>query len=183
MTQRGQFIDDEGLVTWPDGTVSGQYRFRHALYQAVLYQRLGRGQRARLHRAIGVRQERGYGEQASAVAVELAWHFERGQDAVRAVRYLLQAGAMGLQRQAYQEAIRAFTQGLTLLQSVPDPVARAQQECALGEALEATQGSGSAAAEAALSRALVLATDSGVSRAVAGVARAHQKRRARRAAS
>jgi predicted ATPase len=179
LARRGQFIDDQGLVTWPDGTVSGQYRFRHALYQAVLYQRLGRGQRARLHRAIGTREELGYGERASAIAVELAMHFERGQDAVRAARYLQQVGEMALQRQAHQEAIRAFTKGLTLLQTVPETAARDQQEyalqLALGEVLEATQGSGSPAAEAAFSRALVLSTDD-------SVARARQTLRARRAA-
>jgi len=186
LARRGQFIEDQGLMTWPDGTVSGQYRFRHALYQAVLYQRLGRGQRARLHRAIGTREEMGYGERASAIAVELAMHFERGQDAARAVRYLQQVGETALQRQAYQEAIHAFTRGLTLLQTAPDTAARAQQECALqfalGEILETTQGSGSPAAEAAFSRALILSTDDSVARTVARVARARQKLRARRAA-
>jgi predicted ATPase len=98
---------------------------------------------------------------------------------MRAVRYLQQVGEMALQRQAHQEAIRAFTKGLTLLQTVPDTAARDQQEYALqltlGEVLEATQGSGSPTAEAAFSRALVLSTDD-------SVARARQKLRARRAA-
>jgi len=187
LARRGQFIEDQGLVTWPDRTVSGQYRFRGVLYQAVLYQRLGRGRRARLHRAIGTREGMGYGERASAIAVELALHFERGQDAARAVLYLQQVGEIALQRQEHQEAIRAFTKGLTLLQTAPDTAARDQQECALqlalGEILEATQGSGVPAAEAAFSRALVLSTDDSVARAVARVAQARQKLRARRAAS
>jgi predicted ATPase len=34
-------IDDTGLTMWPDGTSSGNYRFQHALYQQVLYERLG----------------------------------------------------------------------------------------------------------------------------------------------
>jgi len=181
LARRGQFIEDRGLVTWPDGTVSGQYRFRHALYQ-----RLGRGQRARLHRAIGTRQEMGYGERASTIAVELAMHFERGQDAARAVRYLQQVGETALQQQTYHEAIRAFTKGLTLLQTAPDTAARDQQEyamqLALGEVLEMTQGSGSPAAEVAFSRALVLSTDDSVARTVARVARARQKLRACRVA-
>ena len=40
LAQRGQFIEDRGLAAWPDGTVSGRYGFRHALYQEVLYRRL-----------------------------------------------------------------------------------------------------------------------------------------------
>ena len=35
------FLDDTGLTGWPDGTSGGSYRFRHAFYQQVLYERLG----------------------------------------------------------------------------------------------------------------------------------------------
>jgi hypothetical protein len=61
LAQRGQFIAERGLVEWPDGTVGGQYGFRHVLYQDVLYQRLGTGRRARVHLAMGMREEAGYG--------------------------------------------------------------------------------------------------------------------------
>ena len=47
LARQGQFLEDRGLVEWPDGTVSGRYGFRHALYQEVVYQRLGAGRRAR----------------------------------------------------------------------------------------------------------------------------------------
>ena len=60
LAQRGQFIEDRGLAAWPDGTVSGRYGFRHALYQEVLYRRLGSGRRMRCHRAIGMRLEEAY---------------------------------------------------------------------------------------------------------------------------
>src|SRR5262245_12117870 len=78
LARQGQFLDDRGLVTWPDGTVSGGYGFRHALYQEVLYQRLGAGHRARLHRSIGEREAAGYGAQAGERAAALAMHFARG---------------------------------------------------------------------------------------------------------
>ena len=70
LARRGQFIADQGVTRWPDGTVSGQYGFRHALYQEVLYQRLGSGRRSRVHCLIGVCEEVGYGEQASDRAAE-----------------------------------------------------------------------------------------------------------------
>src|SRR5262249_57491393 len=41
------FLDDTGLTVWPDGSSGGSYRFRHGLYQQVLYERLGRTWRAR----------------------------------------------------------------------------------------------------------------------------------------
>jgi predicted ATPase len=51
LSQQRQFIEDQGLVEWPDGTVSGHYRFRHAMYQEVLYRR---GQWARRPAGRGV---------------------------------------------------------------------------------------------------------------------------------
>jgi DNA-binding winged helix-turn-helix (wHTH) protein len=80
LAQRGQFIEDQGLAAWPDGTVSGRYSFRHALYQEVLYGRLGSGRRMRCHRAIGMRLEGAYGAQVTQIAAPLAMHFERGCD-------------------------------------------------------------------------------------------------------
>jgi hypothetical protein len=68
LARRGQFIADVGLAEWPDGTVSGRYSFRHALYREVLYRRIGSGRRVQLHRAVGVRLEVGYGAQASQLA-------------------------------------------------------------------------------------------------------------------
>jgi hypothetical protein len=68
LARRGQFIADLGLAEWPDGTVSGRYGFRHALYREVLYRRIDSGRRVRLHRALGVRLEAGYGAQASQLA-------------------------------------------------------------------------------------------------------------------
>jgi len=40
-----------------DGTVAGRYRFTHALYQEVAYQRLPAARRVQLHRRIGAREE------------------------------------------------------------------------------------------------------------------------------
>ncbi len=114
LARRGLFLEELELETWPDETVSGRYGFRHALYQHVLSQRLGRGWQARLHRQIGERQEQAYGERAREVAAELAVHFERGQDSQRAVYYLQQAAENALRRYAYQEASRHLTRELAL---------------------------------------------------------------------
>ena len=146
-----------GEAAWPDGTVSGRYGFRHALYQEVLYQRLGSGRRMRCHRAIGTRLEAGYGVQAARIAAALAGHFERGHDAERAVRYRQQAAAQALERYAYPEAVSHLTQGLALLARLPEPPARAQQELdlqlALGSALIPTKGSAAPEVEQTYTRA------------------------------
>ena len=132
---RGQFIEDRGVARWPDGTVGGRYAFRHALYQDVLYERLGPGQRARLHAAIGQRLEAGYGERAPELAVELATHFERGEDTVRAIAYRHQAAQRAMRRHAPGEAISHVAAGLVLLERRPDSPARDRLELPLQMAL------------------------------------------------
>jgi predicted ATPase len=165
LARRGQFIEDRGLVAWPDGTVSGRYSFRHALYQEVLYGRIGSGRRVRYHRAIGTRLEGGYGAQVSQIAAPLAVHFERGCDPERAVRYRQQAADTALQRSAYPEALQHLTQGLALLATLPETPARAQQELdfqlALGPALMATKGPGAPEVDQTYARALALCTQIG----------------------
>src|SRR5262249_15208440 len=53
LCQQGQFLVAHEVIEWPDGTVTVQYGFGHALYQAVVYGWLGLAQRVRLHRLLG----------------------------------------------------------------------------------------------------------------------------------
>jgi hypothetical protein len=85
------FLDATGVTSWPDGTSTGSYRFRHALYQQVLYEGLGAARRTQLHRRIGTQLEAGHGAQAGEIAAQLAVHFERGGRG-RAGRALSAAG-------------------------------------------------------------------------------------------
>lgn len=144
LARRGQFIRPLTLTAWPDGSLTMRYQFSHALYQNVVYDRVGAARRVRFHQRIGEREERAYGERASERAVELARHFELGRDGQRAVRYLQQAGELALHRCANQEAIGHLTKGLVLLQSLPETPDRAQQElflhAALGPAVMAVKG-------------------------------------------
>ena len=71
-------LDETGLTDWPDGTSGGSYRFRHVLYQQVLYEQVGLTRRRHLHQRIGARLEAGYGAAAGEVAAHLAVHCERG---------------------------------------------------------------------------------------------------------
>jgi tetratricopeptide (TPR) repeat protein len=131
LASRGQFIEERAVAKWPDGTLSGRYGFRHALYQQALYQRLAEARRVRLHRLIGERIEAGHGERANEIAAELAMHFERGQDTERTVLYLQKAGENALQRWAYQEALGHFQKGVEFLQVLPATSDRARREVAL----------------------------------------------------
>jgi predicted ATPase len=111
----------------------------------------------RWHGRVGARLEAGYGVRAQEIAAELAEHFMRGRDTVRAVHYLLAAGRQAAQRSAHQEAVRHFTRGLELLTSLPETPTRAQQELdlqiALAPALIVTRGFAAPEVEAVYTRA------------------------------
>ncbi|WP_089945648.1 AAA family ATPase [Candidatus Entotheonella palauensis] len=160
LARRGQFVRTQGLTSWPDGIASGSYRFIHALYQEILYDRIAVSRRMQLHRQIGMQLETGYGPQVRRFAAELAEHFVRGRDIQRAVIYLRYAGEQAMQRSAYPEAMSHLTSGLTLLQTLPEPPERHRQELplqsVLGSVSSVVRGHGAPEVEAAYQRARVL---------------------------
>jgi predicted ATPase len=165
LARQGRFIRASGTETWPDGTVTACYQFRHALYHEVVYARVSAGQRVRLHQQIGARKEAGYGAQARQIAAELAVHFTRGRDPWRAVHYLHYAGENALERSAYQEAITHLTAGLEVLKALPDTPAHTQHELdlltALAIVLGVTKGRAAIELEPVLTRAEALAQQVG----------------------
>jgi DNA-binding winged helix-turn-helix (wHTH) protein len=116
---QGQMIRQAGISEWPDGTVTGRYRFLHALYRDVLYQRLGAAQRVRIHKCLAERLAAAYGEQTHRVAAELADHFERACEYPRAVRYLEQAAENATRRYANHEAVAYLSRGVELTDRLP----------------------------------------------------------------
>ena len=157
LARRGQFLVECELSQWPDGTVSGRYGFRHALYQEILYQRLSTSRRARLHQQIGLREEAAYGERAKEIAAASAMHFERSRDAPRAVQYHTLAAQHAVRAHAHQEALSHITSALAFVPHIPDSAVRMQQELVLqtlrGVSLVSTQGFGRPEVEEAYERA------------------------------
>ena len=160
LASRGQFLQESGLETWPDGTVTARYGFRHVLYQQIIYEQIAPGRRWRLHEQIGHQLEAGFGKHVGERAAELAEHFEHGRDYHRAVEYLQQAAQNAARRSAPHEVMALCTKGLTLLDRLPETPARRQQELALhvllGPALIATQGNADPAVERTYTRAWAL---------------------------
>ncbi|MFQ5855112.1 MAG: tetratricopeptide repeat protein [Anaerolineae bacterium] len=88
------------------------YRFRHNVFQRYLYNNLGESERAYLHEDVGNVLEELYGEQAEAIAVQLARHFvEAGRDD-KALPYLIQAGDAAVRQYANTEAVAHYTRAL-----------------------------------------------------------------------
>ena len=107
------------------------YRFQHALYRQVLYERLGTMRCVQLHGRIGARLEGGYGAQAGRSPPSSPCT-SSAPEARSAGRALLAAdGGDGGGRHAYPEALTALRKGLTLLATLPESPTRMQDELTL----------------------------------------------------
>jgi tetratricopeptide (TPR) repeat protein len=93
------------------------YRFGHNLFQKYLYNNLDEVEQAYLHEGVGNALEALYGDQAEAVAVQLARHFQEAGIAEKAIVYLLQAGERARRQYANAEALEHFRRALTLLET------------------------------------------------------------------
>jgi predicted ATPase len=113
-----------------DGQLVSRYQFRHILFQKYLYNSLDEVVRVHLHEQVGTNLETLYGSQenATAVAVQLARHFEEARIVDRAVHYLLLAGSKAVRLSAFQEAIAHLSRGLTILEVLPKSTECARQE-------------------------------------------------------
>ena len=158
-------LREEGLTEWPDGMVTGRYRFRHALHQSVLYRRLPEARRALLHRIIGEIEEAAHGDRARDVAPALAMHFERGRDLDRAAHYRAEAAEVALARHAYREALVHAIRGVELLSARPRSADRSRRQLGLEfaslRALNPLYGHDSSELKAAYLRARALCEEVG----------------------
>jgi predicted ATPase/DNA-binding winged helix-turn-helix (wHTH) protein len=115
LVRQQELLRSRGESTWPDGSSSARYAFRHVLYKQVLEQRIPVSARRRLHQTVGERLEAGYGARTPEVANELAAHFQRSGDLPRAVRYHGEAAAHARSRFSHQETRAHVEAALALL--------------------------------------------------------------------
>ena len=165
----------------------GLYRFAHAIVRHAVYDELGAGQRARLHRQIGEAFERLYGVGAEAHLDELAYHFCRavpGGDPDVAFDYATRAAERAMRLLAHEDAAEHYGRALQMfeLHEAPaDEPGRAEREgrryellMALGDA-QAKAGdwlSAQRSYQEAAAAARALRTSIGADEAAAMLARA-----------
>jgi len=116
---RHLILRSAGLHMFADGSVGTCWKFVHALYRKVLYERIGVGRRARVHRQIGERLEALSAGQPKELSSELAHHFEASADWQRAVQYLRMSAANASQRFAHREAVATLKHALVLSRKIP----------------------------------------------------------------
>jgi DNA-binding NtrC family response regulator/predicted ATPase len=142
-----------------------EYTFKHALTQEVAYNSLVPEQRRILHEYTAHAIEEIFHDRLEEHYNELAYHYRRSGNTMQAVVYLQRAGQQAVQQSAYAEAISHVGIALELLKSLPDTVARREQELALqiilGPALMATKGFGASEVEEVFTRARELCQEVG----------------------
>src|SRR5258705_4131084 len=145
LARQGVFVVKAGSTAWPDGTPAELYSFRHDLYRELLYDRLPATRRAASHARVGGRLEAAWSGRLDAIAAELAEHFERGNEAVRAIPHHQRAAAKALRRSANAEAIghlrRALEAGGTIAGGGERPRTEGGLPVGLGGAFIPTRGS------------------------------------------
>jgi adenylate cyclase len=130
LTRRHRLVTAQSLDR-VNGQRLSRYRFRHYLFQHYLYSQLDPVQHAHLHEAVGRATEGLFGEHLDEVAVPLARHFQEAGITEKAIDYLQQAAQRDLRLSANQEAIRHFTLGLELLETLPESHDRLRRRLSL----------------------------------------------------
>jgi len=165
LAHEGRFLAAAGSEAWGDGTLTSRFVFTHDLYVDVLYERIPEARRARMHQQAGLVLERSWQGKEKERSAELALHFQRAHDRLRAIRYLDLAARQAVERSAYREAVLHFTAALQLLQETAASPERDGLELDLrarfAPALIATRGWADAEAEENYHRASELARNLG----------------------
>ena len=160
LARLGVFIIRSGADAWPDGTSTELYAFRHDLFRELLYERLSATRRAQSHARVGARLEAAWATRPDAIAAEIAEHFERGRQLVRAIPHHQRAAIKALRRSANEEAIGHLRRALDAIGYIADDVERTRIEVelqvAMGAAFAANRGFGASEVKAAYVRAEAL---------------------------
>jgi tetratricopeptide (TPR) repeat protein len=108
-----------------------RYVFRHALIQDAAYQSLLESTQRQYHRQIARALEDRFPEVGRAHPELLAHHYTEAGLESEAVVYWQRAGQGAIERSANVEAVGHLSQGLVLLETLPDTPERAQHELTL----------------------------------------------------
>ena len=97
-----------------------EYRFRNTLIQEVAYNSLLRKRRALLHKQSAEAMERLYAQHLDKYLPQLAHHYSRSDDRVRALHYLLRFGDSAARMYANLDAVGCYRRALELLAQQDD---------------------------------------------------------------
>lgn len=155
-----QLVEAEILRTRQTYENKQIYTFKHPLVRETAYQALLKSTRHAYHRRIATVLRQSFGDVVRAQPELVAYHYTEGELPERAIEFWQQAGQRAVERSANVEGVRHLTQGLTLLETLPESPARAARELVLqttlGPALIATKGYAAIEVEKTYTRAKAL---------------------------
>jgi predicted ATPase len=97
-----------------------QWRFSHALYEAIVYQSMLQTFRQEMHLRVAKNyQALSTADRPAAYVREMAYHFLRAEELAQALPYLVQAGELAAAQHATDEALSYFRDASTVLLQVP----------------------------------------------------------------
>jgi class 3 adenylate cyclase/tetratricopeptide (TPR) repeat protein len=112
-----------------------EFVFKHALTQEVAYNSLLIEHRKLLHERIGGTMESVFADHLDDYLKDLAHHYRRSNNTVKAIEYLRQAGEQAAVRAFYEEAIEQLNIAMELLVKFDADQARDTRELAIRKAL------------------------------------------------
>ena len=173
LQQELQHLVDAGLISQHGELPQATYLFKHALIQEAAYQSLIQSTRQEYHQQIAQVLVNSFPATQETQPELLAHHYTEAGMISQAIPYWQQAGEAAVQYSAYVEATQCFTQGIALLQTLPDTLERTQQEVLfqtmLGNTLMVTKGIAAPEVGAAFTRLSVLCQQGGDSFQLFGV--------------
>ncbi|KPJ49549.1 MAG: hypothetical protein AMJ38_03185, partial [Dehalococcoidia bacterium DG_22] len=150
-------LEDRALVYQERAVPEVEYSFKHVLTQEAVYRNMLRRRRQEGHQRVAEAIEALYPDNLEEYYEQLAYHYEEGGHAEKAVEYLLKAGEKAKRNSANEAAIAHLTRGLELLKTTLDTPERIQRELdlqvALGVPLVLTKGHAAPEVERTYARA------------------------------
>lgn len=130
--RRRRIIEPIDRVSWPDGTVTRRFRFRHPYYVDVALDRSAAERQRQWHLRIGERLQAGFAEGLpGTVALRIARHFESADDPLAALGAYERTVEVARQEGSHERVEVAATTALRLLASLPPSAERDGREMSL----------------------------------------------------
>ena len=107
-------LEDLALIYQERVIPEEEYSFKHVLTQETVYQSILRRHRKRFHRQVADAMEVLYQNSLDEYSEQLAYHWERADDADKAVIYLGKAGEKALANYANEDAVAHFKRSFDL---------------------------------------------------------------------
>ena len=122
------FLEDAALVRERERIPEIEYVFDHALTQEVAYQTLLGPSRKLLHQKVGEAMESIFSERIDQHRALLAYHFFKGEDWEKALKYSAGEADAAVHLYAYAEAREHYHRALDSLKNLPDNASNRQKQ-------------------------------------------------------